>query len=655
MMNMLRRYWRIDYGKPELLIAQYKAFSAKMPMMYLILVVNSWALALTHLDSAPLWLGVYYPAVLSVFCGTRFLFWWRGRNIQPTPEQAARSLRRTNMLTGPIALSFSVWAVMLFPYGDAYARAHVAFYMGVTVICCIFCLMYLRSAALTGALIVNGIFTIFFVSTDIPVFSAAALNVVLVTAVMLVVVNGHYTEFTKLIDAQVETVILSNENFRLANLDALTQLPNRRQFFSLLNETCKRAQEGNERFAVAILDLDGFKAVNDLHGHAHGDGLLVEVGRRLLATCDEPGLYLARLGGDEFALIIDRDISDQALQDIGRQICENLRKPFTIFNATVQIAASVGVATFPDMATDAASLYEHADYALYHGKRERRGTVTLFSEEDKAQIQRNANIEQGLRMADFDQELSVYFQPIVEIRDRTPIAFEALARWTSPLIGTISPVDFIPAAERMGIISQLSVKLVQKALHAAAEWPSQIRLSFNLSANDINTADGFSEFVRVIKASGFDAGRIDLEITETAVLRDLEKTRRSIMVLRELGCGVTLDDFGTGYASLSHLHALPLTRIKIDKSFVSDLQHNPVSHKIVKSLLTLSHDMQLACVVEGLESEAHLSILSELGATLGQGYLFAKPMPATDVAQWLATHSGAHRHGDISTPAPVFS
>ena len=633
--NMLRAYWRVD-DQPELLVAQYKAFSAKMPMMYLILIVNSWALAHTYLDLAPHWLGLYFPAVLTVMCALRLSFWWRGRHVDPTPEVAAHALKRTNFLVAPIALSFSLWSVMLFPYGDAYAKAHVAFYMGITVICCIFCLMYMRSAALTTAFIVNGIFTVFFLSTHTPVFVAAALNVVLVTIGMLVIVNSHYRDFTGLVNAQLKTAQLSNENLQLANVDSLTQIPNRRKFFTQLNHICTRASARQERFAVAILDLDGFKAVNDLYGHAHGDHLLEVVGQRLLSTCREKDLHLARLGGDEFALIIDRNLSDDALREIGALVCEKLRQPFRLSNATVQIAASVGVATFPDMASDAATLYEHADYALYQGKRERRGAVTLFSDQDKEQIQRKANIEQALRQADFERELSVFFQPIVRLSDRTPIAFEALARWQNSSRGVISPVEFIPAAERMGIINQLSVTLLKKALAAATQWPEPMRLSFNLSANDINTSEGMAEIVRVIRQSGFSPARLDLEITETAVLQDLEKTRRMIASLRQLGCGITLDDFGTGYASLSHLHALPLTRIKIDKSFVADIERNAVSHKIVKSLLALTHDMALACVVEGLETEQHLAILSELGALYGQGYLFARPLPQEQVAAWLA-------------------
>ncbi|WP_288392457.1 EAL domain-containing protein [uncultured Herbaspirillum sp.] len=635
LMSMVRRYWRVNVDQPELLIAQYRAFGGKMPMMYLILLINTWGLAYTYLGLVPLWLGLYFPVLLTVLCVIRISFWWRGRHVDPTPGMAAAALKRTNLLAPPIALSFSLWSVLLFPYGDSYAQAHVAFYMGITVICCIFCLMYLRSAALSVALIVNGIFTLFFLATHIPTFVAAAMNVVLVTVGMLAIVNSHYSDFRRLIDAQVKTTLLGNENLRLANLDSLTQIPNRRKFFAQLDQICSRATANGQRFAVVILDLDGFKAVNDLYGHTHGDQLLVEVGQRLSALCGEEYLHLARLGGDEFAIIIDADLSDHVLQQFGARICAALRRPFVLYKATVQIAASVGVATFPDMAVDASSLYEHADYALYQGKRERRGTVTLFSAQDKAQIQRNANIEQALRRADFERELSVVFQPIVRLDDCQPVAFEALARWHSATKGVVAPMEFIPAAERMGIINQLSVTLLKKALQAAATWPPDMRLSFNLSANDINTSEGMSEIVKVITGSGFCASRLDLEITETAVLQDLEKSRQLVTSLRQLGCGITLDDFGTGYASLSHLHALPLTRIKIDKSFVADIEHDAVSHKIIKSLLALSHDMQLACVVEGVETPQHLQSLRELGAVYGQGYLFSVPLAADQVQCWL--------------------
>ncbi|WP_343583647.1 EAL domain-containing protein [Herbaspirillum sp.] len=639
----LLRFWAIERDKPELLKAQYKAFASKIPMMYMILIVNSWALALTHIHSAPHWLSIYYPSALTLFCAIRFAVWLKSKNIDPDAEQAWRALRRTNRLVMPIALSFSIWSILLFPYGDEYAQAHVAFYMGITVISCIFCLMYLRSAALTCALIVNSIFTVFFLSSDIPTFIAAALNVVLVTAAMLVIVASHYRDFTLLIEAQVKTAALSNENSQLANLDALTQIPNRRKFFAMLDAVCDDARTRGTRFSVAIMDIDGFKSINDLYGHAHGDRLLSAVGQRLLNICDE-NTHLARLGGDEFALIINRNMSDQEIRAFGDQVCLALRPPFVLYNTIVKVAASLGVATFPDMAADAYTLYEHADYALYHGKRNNRGTVTLFSSADKEQIQRNANIEQALRLADFESELSVCFQPVVSIDNSSTVAFEALARWKSPMMGPISPAEFIPAAERMGIIGQLSEILFAKALRVASGWPADISLSFNLSANDLNDTDGLDRIINTIHETDFPPHRVDFEITETATLYDLQKTEHAIQSLRQLGCGVTLDDFGTGYSSLSQLHALPLTRIKIDKSFVTEIHDNPVSYKIVKSLLALSRDMDLACVVEGVETERELAVLKELGASFVQGYLFAAPLTEAEALAWIATGRTAITH-----------
>ncbi|EJN10208.1 bifunctional diguanylate cyclase/phosphodiesterase [Herbaspirillum sp. YR522] len=636
----LRQNLSLERGKPELLRAQYKAFSRKVPMMYVILLVNTWALAFTHLDSTPRWLTIYFPTALTLICAVRFVSWWRVRSTEPDAELAWRALRRTSRLVGPIAMAFSLWAVTMFPYGDDYARAHVAFYMGITIVSCIFCLMYLRSAALTGALIVNGIFAVFFISTNIPTFIAAAINVALVTLVMLVIVSSHYNEFTLLVDSREKAAALSEENYELANLDPLTRIANRRKFFATLEGACERAVAAETRFAIAILDLDGFKSINDLYGHSHGDQLLIEVANRLRRVADER-VHVARLGGDEFAVIIDSGLDDASLHDFCQHICDMLRASFLLSNSMVQVAASLGVATFPDMAGDAKTLYEHADYALYHGKRNRKGTVTLFSNADKADIQRNAIIEQALRLADFDHELSVHFQPIVDLQSNATIAFEALARWTSPRVGMVSPDVFIPAAERMGIIGQISENLMRKALRIASTWPSHIHISFNLSADDLNGVEGIDKFAKVIRQMDFDPGRLDLEITETATLYDLDKTKRVISALRDFGCGVTLDDFGTGYSSLTQLHALPLTRIKIDKSFVLDIESNPVSRKIVKSLLTLSRDMSLGCVVEGVESEAARDILVQLGATLGQGYFYSRPLAAQDVPGWLAATAHA--------------
>ncbi|EJB04106.1 diguanylate cyclase (GGDEF) domain-containing protein [Rhizobium leguminosarum bv. trifolii WSM597] len=630
----VRAFMSIPLDKPELLKAQYRAFSYQLPLMYVILLTNTWVLAATHMSVAPSWLAVYIPIALTLVCAVRIMSWSHSMRIAPTPEIAARALARTNRLASIIAVAFTGWSLMLFPYGDAYAKSHVAFYMAITVIGVIFCLMHLRPAAFTVAAVVNGAFFIFFALSGNTVFIAIAINTGLVSGTMLVILLIQYRDFTRLIEAKIETEALSNENFRLANLDSLTELPNRRAFFSHLGEAFSEAEAKGQSLGVGIIDLDGFKPVNDLYGHGIGDKLLYEVGQRLAGLC-AANIHLARLGGDEFALIISRPSREAELLGLGENLCTALRVPFVFAEAAVQISCSIGFAVYPDNAKSAADLFERADYALYHGKRTKRGKAVLFSSDHDAEIRRDARIEQVLQMANLQEELSVVFQPIVDARLDEAIGFEALARWTSPVLGSVSPVQFIPVAERAGFINRLTRPLLEKALTVAANWPAGIRLSFNLSAQDLTSPEGLLHLISIIHASRFDPKRLDLEITETAFAADFGQIQSAITTLKALGCGISLDDFGIGYSNLSRLHALPLTKIKIDRSFVTDLHRKPASYKIVKSLLALGRDMGLDCVIEGVETQEEVTALRELGGFLIQGYFYSRPMREEDIPAFL--------------------
>ena len=625
---------QIPRDNPELLIAQYKIFSYQVPLLYLILIINTWALAATHFATAPYWLTVVIPAVMSVVCGSRALVWVRSIGQAADAELAYRSLRRTNRLASAVATLFTTWALLLFPYGDAYTKVHVAFYMAITVIGVILCLLHLRSAAIMVAVIVNGAFVIFFSLSGNTVFVAIAVNTALVCSAMLVVLLVQYNDFTKMVAAQTD-------NQRLANCDSLTGLPNRRAFFSALDQALVIAKTHPRLLAVGIIDLDGFKPVNDLHGHPVGDRLLADVARRLSEVVSGD-MCLSRLGGDEFALLIP-DLSDDAeVTSFGQRICDALRTPFQIGDAKVQIAGTVGFAIYPAMATDATDLFEFADYALYYAKRHRRSSAVLFSADHKAAIMSDATIEQALQLADLEAELAVVYQPIVDMDSRCPVGFEALARWTSPTLGCIAPATFIPVAERAGIIGRVTESLLRKALREASEWPAELRLSFNLSADDLISDDGIASIVNIVSRSGFSPQRLDFEITETAFIQEFAfyKVHEAVITLRKMGCGVSLDDFGTGYSSLSYLHALPLTKIKIDRSFVTGIHQNPSSYKIVKSLFALSRDMGLDCIVEGVETEDELAMLRSLGKALVQGYICSRPMPSSSIKGFLDGVSG---------------
>lgn len=639
----IKKYITVPSDNPALLKAQHRAISRQMPMMYFILMANTWAVAMTHIASAPVWLTLVIPAIFTVISTVRAAHWLKSTNNDLTPEAAHHELVRTTRLAVGISVVFTAWSFALIPYGNAYAQSHVAFYMAITVIACIFCLMYLRSAALLVTVVVNGAFIAFFASTGQPTFIAIAINILLVCIGMLVILTINYRNFARMISAQEQTQALSDENLRLANLDTLTDLPNRRAFFARLDSALGSAQERGKRLAVGIIDLDGFKPVNDLYGHSTGDRLLAVAATRLQDVGARRNIFFARIGGDEFAFIVPDAPKDADLIAFSDEICAELHAPFELPEARVIVSGSIGISVYPDTALTPEHLFDRADYALFYGKRAKRGSSTLFTTTHHDQIHRHAQIEQALKQADLSEELSVVFQPIFNVHTGTTAAFEALARWHSPLLGPISPGEFVPIAERAGIVGMLTRHLLIKALAVAVHWPENIRLSFNLSAHDLNTSAGIADIIDIIEASSFAPPRLDFEITETAFAHDFEQVTHSIAALRHLGCGISLDDFGTGYSSLTQLHALPLTKIKIDRSFVRELHLRPSSYKIVKSLLALGTDMGLDCIVEGVETAAELAAIEQLGGVLAQGYLYSPPVAAEKTHDFIAASPSLER------------
>ncbi|MEY9754225.1 diguanylate cyclase (GGDEF)-like protein [Bradyrhizobium yuanmingense] len=643
------RLFRVPADNPDLTRAQFDAFSKQIPLLYFILISNTIAVAYTYVNVAPDWLTMIVPTVLTVLAGLRTFWWLRQRRLVRSDADILRNLRATNWLTLPIGAGFTAWSFALYPYGDPFAKSQVAFYMAVTVIGCIFSLMHLRSAALIVTLIVDVPYVLFFFATGEPTLKAIAVNNLLVSAAMVTVLFIYYRDFADLVASrksllaqQAATQALSDENFRLANLDSLTELPNRRRFFAELSSAFTDAERRNVRIAVGIIDLDGFKPINDNYGHSVGDRVLIEAGRRICEVCEGFGpqrVEFARLGGDEFGLVVCGDPDDADLLRLGQRIGDQVRLPYQLDTAHTGLSCSIGFASFPQSATTAEALYECADYSLYHAKRHLRGRTVIFSSELEAEIRSRGVIENLLRTADFGTEMDLVFQPIVDAMSEHTAGFEVLARWRSARLGLVSPADFIPAAERIGLIRPLTQALLVRALATAKTWPDHIRLSFNLSAHDVCAAEGILPLISIIEKSGLPPQRIDFEITETAVTFDFVRAQQSIATLKAMGCGISLDDFGTGYSSLSHVHRLPLDKIKVDRSFVSDINENPVSHKIIKSLTGLCDDMEIACVVEGVETRAQLDTLRRLGCDFIQGYYFAKPMPADAIGEHLAKES----------------
>jgi diguanylate cyclase (GGDEF)-like protein len=636
-MNAIANLFRIDADNPALMDAQLAAFSRQVPLLYFILSVNAIALAFTHYGNAPTILTVVFPAILVGACAIRCLVWLRRRSRAVEPAAAARHLRTTVVLGGVLGFVFLAWAVSLFPYGDTARHGHILFFVGITVVSCIFCLMHVRPAALmlTGTVIVP--FVIFLLGSGETVQIAIGLNLCLVTIAMVYILTICARQFAAMVNGEVETRRLSNENFRLANVDSLTDLPNRRQFFHRLTLLAEKARTDGRKFVVGVLDLDGFKMVNDLYGHGVGDRLLQAVGQRLLAVSDETQ-FIARLGGDEFGIIVDAELDSGAVLAVGARVCSALDAPFSVAGIVAQIGGSVGFALAPDAGTTAELLYERADYALYHAKAKCRGQPVIFSDEHEVEIRRLSNIEHTLRTIDLDAELSLHFQPIVNVGNGRLIGFEALARWHNSELGNVPPDVFIGVAERTELIGTITRVLLRKAVSAAKSWPEDLILSFNLSMRDLVSHATILQIVSVIRGSSIDPRRIIIEVTETALMQDYEQVQDSLRILRSLGLKVALDDFGSGQSSLSYVHQLSLDKIKIDRGFIRNIATQESARNIVKTVIDLCRNLKFECVVEGVETAEQAEIIGMLGCSMMQGYYFAKPMPQGEIEAFIANH-----------------
>ncbi|OWJ61910.1 putative bifunctional diguanylate cyclase/phosphodiesterase [Paraburkholderia caledonica] len=626
---------------PDLVRSQLQAVGRQIPLLYFILFVNTLAVTVTHVHSAPAWLSIYAPGALCTLCVVRCIRWWRARHRVRTHEKAVPEVRKLVWLSSSFGIAFTTWSLLLLPYGTAYEQAQVAFYMATTVVGCVFCLMHLRVAALLLLSIVILSFSTFLVFTGSPVFIAMAIDMTLVGLALAFIIELYHRTFSGVVYAQRElqasqekTQRLSDENFRLASIDSLTDLPNRRSFFASLRALSEQALATGDGFNVGLIDLDGFKQVNDIYGHASGDLVLQEVGLRLLALA-EPGIFFARLGGDEFGVLAQHTQSNETLFELGQRICDSLSQPYRVAGNIAELSGTIGWAAFPDAGKTVTQVFERADAALYVGKESRRGTAVIFSTEHETRIRRSSLVTQELRHAELESELFLEFQPISDVVTMRTIGLEALGRWHNPRLGAVKPEEFIRIAERTEIILRITEVLLHKALAEVPHWPSELYLSFNLSAIDISTSARARRLIDIVAASGVPPHRVSFEITETALTRDFEQARSALTMIKQAGCRVSLDDFGTGYSSLSYVHRLPFDSIKIDRSFMTDVDSNSASKKIVKSVLDLCKNLGLECVVEGLETSSQAEVVKALGARAVQGYLFSRPMRSGAVSGYL--------------------
>ncbi|WFU39021.1 EAL domain-containing protein [Bradyrhizobium sp. CB82] len=425
----------------------------------------------------------------------------------------------------------------------------------------------------------------------------------------------------------------------MAHYDALTDLPNRVLMRGHLERRVAELAEGKP-FAILYIDVDEFKGVNDSLGHEIGDELLRQVANRL-RSCVGPHDLVARLGGDEFA-VIKADTGDRAeLTVLADQILKTLRAPVNCKGQEIPIDASIGIAIAPEHGDNLDELLKRADLAMYAAKSDGRRTFRFFAAEYDAKVRQRRQLDFDLRQALANSEFEVHYQPLVDLAANVVTGCEALLRWHHPERGMVSPAEFIPLAEETGLIGEIGEWVLKQACTEAANWPGQIRVAVNVSPVQFRSKTLALKVAAALNESGLAPGRLELEVTETVLIRDDEEALTILQQLRELGVRIALDDFGTGYSSLSYLHRFPFDKIKIDRSFISDIGEPEDSSPIVQAVVHMAAARHMATTAEGVETEAQREILRRLGCSQMQGYLFSPAIPASRLKRLLSAHQAS--------------
>lgn len=430
----------------------------------------------------------------------------------------------------------------------------------------------------------------------------------------------------------------------LAHVDSLTDLPNRSTFVEYLSDTLAQARETGERFAILCLDLDRFKDANDDHGHPIGDQLLRIAADRLRAVAS--GAFVARVGGDEFTFIVKSSLQSASAEILANHILAAFRDDFEVEGRKLQLGASIGVAVYPDNGTDEKTLMANADAALYQAK-EDRGSVRFFDAGLAAMLRDHRDLQKDILIGIAQNEFVLHYQPQVKLTSNETVGLEALVRWQSPKRGFVAPGAFISVAEETKLILPLGEWILREACREAASWPRPLTIAVNISPVQFHNGNLPGLVHSILLETGLAPARLELEITEGVLINDFSRAVSILRKLKSLGVQIAMDDFGSGYSSLSYLHSFPFDKIKIDRSFIGDLENNRHSMAIVRAIITLGHNLDVPVLAEGVETNSQRQFLVHEGCDEVQGYLTGRPLPIDQYAR----HVGRQTTTQISCVA----
>lgn len=612
---------------------RYLSLRRQVPIIYLLGFVNLSGMEMS--TAGELAAGTNLPTFIAV-CGAIRLFQWYCTGDSPTHGQMVRRMKQTVWFAMAVCVVVCARCLYLFQFGDSASHMAVMLFGGLTAIGVAYGLTALPSAGSIPLFLIIFPLTITAILTNDSQFAWAAFGLVVVAALTMKLVGLHNRHLTDLIRSR-ELIVRQQELAKHAHREAivaattdfLTGLPNRRAFVAALEAQITEKAHG--AFALALLDLNRFKAVNDTFGHEAGDRLLQEVAARLIRATETRGL-VARLGGDEFGILLPGFGQVDAVRSAGEEILREVNRPTVIDGRQFGVSASCGFAMSRrgDEVTPSRVMAD-ADLALYQAKAGPTSKVTVFDERMEAPRRRRSQIEHALETPGVERDLFLAFQPIIDLKSRHVIALEALARWTDEELGSIAPSEFIPIAEQIGSIDRLNCHLMTLAFSEMRKWPAGVRLSFNLSALQLCSPGFAGKILAKLRAAGLETSRLQVEVTETALLSDFESARKTLTSLRRAGVTIVLDDFGAGFASIGYLRELRFDQIKLDGSLVTAAQGSTDGRRLLRSVIGLCDLLGVSSVAEHVESESLLSLVTELGCTAGQGFWLQQPVTGVEI------------------------
>ena len=626
---------------------RYWSLRRQVPIVYLLGFVNLSAMELA--TTRTLSVGVNLPTFIAV-CGLLRMLQWFWPSKKVTHRAMVKQTQQTVWFATAVCLAVCVRCIHLLEVGDDASRMAVLLFGGLTAIGVSYGLTaYPTASRIPLILIIVPIAIVALLAKDAQ-FAGAAFGLVVVAALTMRLMNAHSRHFTDVIRSrsliareQELAERAHREAVVAATTDFLTGLPNRRAFVAALD----MASENGVRpsFAIAILDLDRFKAVNDTFGHAVGDEFLREVATRLVRAIGNRGL-VARLGGDEFGILLSKISSAREARSVGRDILQDVNGPAVVQGRPLIVSACCGLAISRRRDERSPSrIMADADLALYQAKASPSDGLAVFENRMEAPRHRRMQIESALLGPGIQADLSVVFQPIFDLKSGAVIAHEALARWTDPRLGPVPPSEFVPIAEQLHLIGDINKRLMALAFQQAREWPAGIKLSFNLSAIQLCSAGTARAVLNALRSAGLAADRLQVEVTETALLADFERARENLTELRSAGATIVLDDFGAGYASIGYLREIRFDQIKLDGGLVTAAQHGLDGRLLLGAVIGLCEILDVTTIAEHVESEELLKLVIALGCTGAQGYWLMPPVAPEQLqslppVKWTAAEKG---------------